>query len=409
VTGVEILIEAKGMNDISDISLYDLGAAQITQLLNDYGLTPESGSPLGGCMQLGPEPIAHNSPPAGALQCLAQPQRVLAATAWPPPEVPVRWYYGRNDQVSLVQHEIMDTGRHLLVWPVPYAAVAEALIEPMLGYMDEIAVGEFRLTTDRDGIQLLAALCDAMQEQEVRGLLQRATADAVAMNDAGLLQALQSSLAADDLRWCAARLSRMSPMALNQGVATLQPAIERFMQDNLVRPEDDGYRPTPPLAAICARWNGADAFSAVTERRLDPGGRWEWEHQAFLHAAGGMFRFEFSDIGRDGYGLAINEIATADMLGSIESLLLYEVEAATVEVQDAGAGACRVCGGELPPGASFCTQCGTAVTPAADQASSDAGTRPQTVVCKQCGGDLKPDARFCTQCGAKVIVELSEA
>jgi ribosomal protein L40E len=57
---------------------------------------------------------------------------------------------------------------------------------------------------------------------------------------------------------------------------------------------------------------------------------------------------------------------------------------------------CSVCGGELPPDAQFCIQCGQKT------ADIQKPVGPQGVpVCPKCGGELPPDAKFCIQCGQK--------
>jgi len=398
------------MSDTAEIYLYELSAAQLSFLFKQFDLAPQTGSPLGGCAQLEPEQIGQDAPPSEAIKCLTQPEWVLAASTWPPHDAPVRWYYGRFDQPYLVQHEITDDGRHLIVWPVSYNDVAEVITDPISGYADEVAVGEFKLTTNQDGMMLLAALCDAIQEQEVEGFLQRTTADDAAFSDAGLMQALQKSLASDDLRWNASRFSRMSPMAFSHNAHTLQPAIDKFLQDHLLRPEDDGYRPTPPLAAICARWNGADAFCAVTERKLGVDRVWDWQHQAFLHAAGGMFRFEFTDISKEGYAITISETGVAEVLERIAALTAYEVvsQPTTPDAAQTESYSCRSCGADLRPGNSFCTQCGTPVAQEESQATDPTAAPVRKQSCSNCGNVLKADTKFCPQCGEKVVSELSE-
>jgi len=394
------------MNEAPDIGLYDLSAAQMSHLLKQYGLTPQTGSPLGGCAVLDPEPAAGEVPPREALQCLALPQRVLAVSCWPPQEAPVRWYYGRDDRPDLVQHEAIDSGRQLLVWPVASGMVAEVMQEPLLRYASDVAAGGFRLQTNRDGLLLLAALCDALQEQDVRGFLQRSAADEAPLGPSGLQQAVRKTLAADDLRWSAARFSSLAPTALAQGPAGLEPAIERFLHDNLLRPEGGGYRPTPPLAEVCRRWNAADAFSAVTRRRLSLEGRWEWEHLAFLHAAGGMFRFEFADIGSGGYTLTISEVDGREILEwdavAAGQRPVAAASSGPGEIQP-GRDTCRACGAELRPGTGFCTQCGTAVTPEGDLEAGHGAAPAEWAHCGNCGSGLKPGARFCTQCGERVV------
>nr|WP_296339802.1 zinc ribbon domain-containing protein [uncultured Acidovorax sp.] len=46
--------------------------------------------------------------------------------------------------------------------------------------------------------------------------------------------------------------------------------------------------------------------------------------------------------------------------------------------------ACPSCRAANTPGARFCQQCGTSLTPSA---------------CAQCGTTLQPGAKFCAQCG----------
>jgi len=399
------------MNDTPEICLYELDAAQLPHLFKSYDLAPKPGSPLSSCAQLEPKHIDHGSPPSEAIQCLTQPQRVLAASTWSSDDAPVRWYYGRFDQPYLAQHEVSEDGRHLIVWPVPYTVVAEVITEPLLGYADEVAAGGFKLTTNQDGMLLLAALCDALQEQEIDGFLQRTSADDYPLSGAALLRAVQISLGADDLRWSAARLSHMSPMAFNQEPDSIQRAIEQFQQDHLLRPEEDGYRPTPPLAVICTRWNGADAFCAVTERRLGLDESWDWQHQAFLHAAGGMFQFEFTDISKDGYGVSITEVAVAEVMERIAALTAHEVvsQPTIADTAQAESDSCRSCGVILRPGNSFCTQCGTPVTPKESQVFEPTTPQVQKQSCSNCGNDLKADIKFCPQCGEKVTSELREA
>jgi len=405
------LTEAMIMNDTAEINLYELTEAQLSFMFKQLDLVPKTGSPLGGCAQLEPEKIEQNFPLSEAIQCLTQPERVLAAATWPPDDAPVRWYYGRFDQPYLAQHEVSEDGRHLIVWPLPYAAVAEVISEPLLGYVEEVAAGEFKLTTNQDGMLLLAAMCDALQEQEINGFLQRAIADDSPLTKAALLGALQTSLGADDLRWSAARLSHMSPMVFPQEPDSMQRAIELFQQDHLLRPEEDGYRPTPPLAANCSRWNGADAFCAMTERRLGEDEDWDWQHQAFLHAAGGMFQFEFTNISKDGYGVSISEVAVVEVMDKIAALTAHEVvfQPTTADTAQAESHSCRSCGVILRPGNSFCTQCGTPVTPEESQVSEPTTPQVQKQSCSNCGNDLKADIKFCPQCGEKVTSELREA
>ncbi len=398
------------MSNSAEINLYELSADQLSFLFKQYDMAPQTGSPLGDCAELEPEQIVQDAPPSEAIQCLAQPERVLAVATWPPDDAPARWYYGRFDQPYLAQHEVTESGRHLIVWPVSYTDVAEVVADPISGYADEVAAGEFKLTTNQDGMQLLAALCDAMQEQEMLGYLQRSTPDDTALNHAWLTQALEKSLTADDMRWCGARFSHLSPKAFNPVSDSIQPTIDRFLQDHLLRSEDDGYRPTPPLAAICNRWNSTDAFSAVTERRLGADRVWDWQHQAFLHAAGGMFQFEFTDISKEGYAVSISETGTAEILERIAALTAHVVvsQPATPDALKVENNSCRSCGAELRPGNSFCTQCGTPVAQEQNQAADPTTVPVRKQSCSNCGNVLKANTKFCPQCGEKVIAEVSE-
>jgi len=350
------------MKNQPEPSLYELDESQLIYLVTQSGLKPKSGSPLVHCLQQPPaEGVSiANTPPADAIQCLTQPERVFAVTSWPPQEASVHWYYGRNDQPYLVQHEVMNDGRHLMVWPIRYAAVAEVLSIPLEGNESEMAAGDFTVSTNRDGMLLFAAICDALQEQALDGLMRRATTKDASLSFDDLSQAVERTLTVDDLRWTAARLSRLCPVPLRLSEESLQSTINQFTQERLMSVESEGYWPTSLVAAACLRWNAGDAFAAVTERNKGIDGKWDWSHYAFLHAAGGMFAFEFTDISASGFEVSIKEADSLEIQEKIVSLVSHEVlttpnaTSESAELIDR----CGSCGAELPPGVKFCTQCG---------------------------------------------------
>ena len=53
---------------------------------------------------------------------------------------------------------------------------------------------------------------------------------------------------------------------------------------------------------------------------------------------------------------------------------------------------CRNCGADLKENASFCTECGTRISP----------TDPPVLFCTECGSKLGAEAKYCSKCGAPV-------
>jgi len=60
---------------------------------------------------------------------------------------------------------------------------------------------------------------------------------------------------------------------------------------------------------------------------------------------------------------------------------------------------CVSCGAELPPGARFCSSCGTSV--------SGAREMRKVIICETCGSENEPGAKFCTSCGSKLSGEVT--
>lgn len=60
---------------------------------------------------------------------------------------------------------------------------------------------------------------------------------------------------------------------------------------------------------------------------------------------------------------------------------------------------CPVCGAEVPEGAVFCEECGTAIRAKAPAAPE---LPPEPRRCPNCGNELREGARFCGKCGEKV-------
>ncbi len=362
-----ILAEAIPMDNKTEPFLYELDESQLVYLFNKFGVKPESGSPLTHCIHQQPVEITDgiSSPPAEAIQCLTQPERVFAVSNWPPEEAPVRWYYGRFDQPYLVQHDVTEDGRQLLFWPVSHGMVTELLSIPMIGHESDIAAGDFSITTNRDGMVLLAALSDALQEQSLQGQIQRTATINAPLSSLELRYTLEKTIVANDLHWTGARFSRLSPINFSVLPKSLEPAINIFIKDRLIRSENEGYRPTSQVAVTCMRWNDSDAFSAVTERKRKNNGEWDWHHHAYLHSAGGMFVFDFTDITMDDYKVWIREIGAQELQEKIVLLIFRETiinpSMAPVPIAGDNVNRCPKCGAELKPGAKFCTQCGAKI------------------------------------------------
>ena len=67
---------------------------------------------------------------------------------------------------------------------------------------------------------------------------------------------------------------------------------------------------------------------------------------------------------------------------------------------------CQRCGNELPPHASFCGACGSAVLveEGQEQELEQEAPAAESSTCQQCGGLLEPDSQFCGDCGSSVLL-----
>lgn len=386
--------------------LYEPDPRQLAARMRAAGLEPWPGSPLARQ----PLDALGNDHPRGdaaalpdpALACLARPERVLAVATWPPADAPAHWYYGRADAAALALHDVDGNGRHRVLWPVPYRAIGAMLAEPAEGATG--AVGDFRLETDHTGLALLAALADALQELLLHDMLARRSTSARPLELAELRAALGASIGSDDLRWTGARIDRLTPAGLGMLPEDMQPVQERLGAERLVLQSEDGLRPAPRLGAVLARWNAADAFAALTERRRDARGHWDWRHRAVLHGLGGLFDFQFTDIDRDSFRVTVRELSAETLRQEARALFGpgSGAEGSGAPAQrpvPTTAEPCTACGAPLRPGAAFCTRCGAPVT-AAPPSAAAAESMPLAPACPACGAELRPGARFCTRCGA---------
>jgi DNA-directed RNA polymerase subunit RPC12/RpoP len=86
------------------------------------------------------------------------------------------------------------------------------------------------------------------------------------------------------------------------------------------------------------------------------------------------------------------------------------IEAATVEMEEAGEAVCPQCGNQLRPGIGFCGKCGHRLGGEEAVAEAEVAEKePDEGTCPQCGHSLKPGIQFCGKCGHRLGEEEQDA